>query len=665
MKKIIPFLLCMLIALWACEKDTPNPPASVDSMQFEGAPTTIDEGEDVNLSQYLVITPASVGDTVTVEWSSSDEEIAIVSASGTVETLRAGSVTITAKAMDKTAQVKLTIDKVKIKEFTIPATLEVYVGEKIKFPINDLKPKKAPLYRFDWEADNDGKLPTYSEGKWYLKADKEREYTLTASVDDAEDAKCQVKFVKPSVSKLAFNPNAATVEEGGSLSLKTNLQITPADGFKADTVKVTWSSNKEAVASIDQNGKVQAIAAGKATITAKAGGKTATCTVEVTAKPGSEDPEKPEDPENPDTPIDPSDPEIPIVTEYTVSYDANGGTGSMSEVKVKENETITIAENAFTRSMFKFIGWNTKADGTGTSYADKASIKVTQSITLYAQWTKYYTITFDANGGTGSMSEMTYVYGQYITLTENKFTRAGYYFRVWNTKSDGTGTSYNNKASITPTQSITLYAQWKVSTGIADGHEWVDLGFGTKWATMNVGAESPEDYGDYFAWAETSPKSTYNWSTYKWCSVSANSFYLTKYCGKSQYGAVDNRVIVNSSDDAASVNWGSNWRYPSQNEFGTLMNPNFTKWTWTTQNGVNGYKVTSLINGNSIFLPAAGMYKDSNAIGVGTYGYYWTDLVYSYQPFESYMPYFNSKEKDSETTNMRYEGCSIRPVLSE
>ena len=665
MKKIIPFLLCLLIALWACEKDTPNPSASVDSMQFEGVITTLNEGESINLSQYLVITPASVGDTVTVEWSSNNEEIATVSASGSVETLRAGDVTITAKAMDKTVQVKLTIDKVKIKEFTIPATLEVYVGEKIKFPINDLKPKKAPLYRFEWEADNDGKIPTYSEGKWFLKADKEREYTLTASVDDAEDAKCQVKFVKPSVSKLAFNPNAATVEEGGSLSLKSNLQITPADGFKADTVKVTWSSNKEAVATIDQNGKVQAISAGKATITANAGSKTATCTVEVTAKPGSEDPEKPEDPENPETPIDPSDPEIPIVTEYTVSYDANGGTGSMKAVTVKENETITIAENAFTRSMFKFTGWNTKADGTGTSYADKASIKVTQSITLYAQWEKYYTITFDANGGTGSMSEMTCVYGQNITLTENKFTRAGYYFRVWNTKSDGTGTSYNNKASITPTQSITLYAQWKVSTGIADGHEWVDLGFGTKWATMNVGAESPEDYGDYFAWAETSTKSTYNWSTYKWCSVSANSFYLTKYCGKSQYGAVDNRVIVNSSDDAAYVNWGSNWRYPSQNEFSTLMNPNFTKWTWTTQNGVNGYKVTSLINGNSIFLPAAGMYKDSNTIGVGTYGYYWTDLVYSYQPFESYMPYFNSKEKDSKTTELRYYGCSIRPVLSE
>jgi uncharacterized repeat protein (TIGR02543 family) len=245
------------------------------------------------------------------------------------------------------------------------------------------------LYRFKWEADNDGKKPTYSEGSWYLKADEEREYTLTASVDDADDAKCQVKFVKPSVSKLAFNPNAATVEEGGSLSLKTNLQITPAEGFKSDTVKVVWSSSKVSVATIDQNGKVKAIAAGTATVTASAGSQTATCTITVKSKSGPdtpEDPEKPEDPDGPDTPIDPSDPIIPVVKEYTVSYDANGGDGVMSSVTVKENETITIANNLFTRPVYNFIGWNTKANGSGISYQSGASLVVTENITLYAQW---------------------------------------------------------------------------------------------------------------------------------------------------------------------------------------------------------------------------------------------------------------------------------------
>ena len=453
----------MLVALWACEKDTPNPPASVDSMQFEGVPSLIDEGADISLSQYLIITPEAVGDTVTVEWSSSDKEIATVSASGSVEALHAGTVIITAKAMDKTAQVTLTVEKVKVKEFTIPAKLEVYVGEKIKFPINDLKPKNVPLYRFEWEADNDGKEPTYSEGKWYLKADKEREYTLTASVDDAEEAKCNVKFVKPSVSKLAFNPASYTVEEAGSLSLKTNLQITAAEGFKSDTVKVVWTSSKESVATIDQNGKVQAVSAGKATITANAGGKTATCTVEVTAKPGSEDPEKPEDPENPedpDTPVDPSDPVIPMDKEFTITFEANGGTGYMNSIKVKETENtnIMLPINTFTRESYEFTGWNTKADGKGSPYTDKATIKVTEDITLYAQWVEVFTISFDANGGVGKMSPISGKAHSGGVLPANQFTKNGYIFVKWNTNADGSGVDLKDKSSVTFNENYTLYA---------------------------------------------------------------------------------------------------------------------------------------------------------------------------------------------------------------
>ena len=111
MKKLIPFLLCMLIALWACEKDNVNSSASVESMKFEGVPSKVDEGTDINLSQYLIIAPAAVGDTVTVNWTSSDEDLAIVSAGGSVEFLRNGNVTITAKAMGKSARAEFTVEK--------------------------------------------------------------------------------------------------------------------------------------------------------------------------------------------------------------------------------------------------------------------------------------------------------------------------------------------------------------------------------------------------------------------------------------------------------------------------------------------------------------------------------------------------------------------------
>ena len=579
MKKIIPFLACMLVALVACEKDDVTPPASVESMQFEGVSTTLDEGESINLSQYLIITPQAVGDTVTVDWSSSDETVATVSASGSVETLKAGSVTITAKAMDKTAQISLTIEEVEIKEFTIPAHLELYVGEKIKFPINDLKPKNAPTYRFEWEADNDGQIPTYSEGKWYLKADKEREYTLTVSVDDAEEAKCNVKFVKPSVSKLAFYPASYTVEEGSSLSLVSNLQVTPAEGVDADTIKVTWSSSKETVATIDQNGKVQAVAAGKATITAQAGSKTATCTVEVTAKPAPEDPETPEDPEKPDTPIDPSDPtdpekpdtpidpsdpEIPIVTEYTVSYDANGGTGSMSDVKVKENETITIAENTFTRSMSLFVGWNTRADGNGTSY--------------------------------------------------------------------------NSGVSLVVTGNVTLYAQWKNMTDAANGYEFVDLGLSVLWATCNIGADSPEEYGDYYAWGETTTKDSYS---------------RDNYVGWGDEG------VLPSSKDVASVKMRGSWRMPDKEELVELLEK--CNWTSTTKNGISGNMVTSKINGNSIFLPNAGMFNEDTIFQLGKKCAYWSRIS-DYDDVYDDMFAYTINSKQIEGINLYY-GCTVRAVL--
>ena len=144
------------------------------------------------------------------------------------------------------------------------------------------------------------------------------------------------------------------------------------------------------------------------------------------------------------------------------------------------------------------------------------------------------------------------------------------------------------------------------------------MGLSVKWADRNVGASKPEEYGDYFAWGETEPKSTYSWSTYKWCNGSETT--LTKYNTNSSYGTVDNKTILDLSDDAARANWGGSWRMPTDAELTELREQ--CTWTWTTQNGVNGYKVTSKSNGNSIFLLAAGFRHNSGLYSAGSYGYY-------------------------------------------
>ena len=192
--------------------------------------------------------------------------------------------------------------------------------------------------------------------------------------------------------------------------------------------------------------------------------------------------------------------------------------------------------------------------------------------------------------------------------------------------------------------------------GNENGHEYVDLGLSVKWATCNVGATKPEDYGDYFAWGETQPKTTYDWSTYKWYNGSPNT--QTKYCTNSSYGTVDNKTTLDLSDDAARANWGGSWRMPTMAEQDELRN-NCT-WTWTTQNGVNGYKVTSKSNGNSIFLPAAGG-RGGSSFGAGSYGRYWSSSLYTDDPSGAYYLFFDSSGVDWSGMTRNF-GLSVRPV---
>ena len=193
-----------------------------------------------------------------------------------------------------------------------------------------------------------------------------------------------------------------------------------------------------------------------------------------------------------------------------------------------------------------------------------------------------------------------------------------------------------------------------------NGYEYVDLGLSVMWATMNVGASKPEEYGDYFAWGETQPKSTYDWSTYKYCNGSITT--LTKYNTDRSYGTVDNKTVLDKEDDAAAVNWGGAWRMPTKEEQDELRTE--CTWTWTTQNGVNGYLVTSNKSGytdKSIFLPAADYRGDSSLSLAGSGGYYRSSSLGPGRPYSTYYLLFYSDLVDWAFA-LRYLGQSVRPV---
>ncbi len=196
----------------------------------------------------------------------------------------------------------------------------------------------------------------------------------------------------------------------------------------------------------------------------------------------------------------------------------------------------------------------------------------------------------------------------------------------------------------------------------SDGqHEYVDLGLpsGTLWATCNVGASRPEEYGDYFAWGETTPKEVYKQGTYTWCRGTSDS--MTKYCTQSNYGYngfTDGKTELDPEDDAAYVNWGPSWRMPSMEQLWELVDQ--CTWTWTTRNGVDGQLVTGP-NGNTIFLPAAGFRWDSSVDSSGTWGDYWSRTLYESKSSDANYLYFNLGSVNMGGCG-RFYGFSVRAV---
>ena len=229
-------------------------------------------------------------------------------------------------------------------------------------------------------------------------------------------------------------------------------------------------------------------------------------------------------------------------------------------------------------------------------------------------------------------------------------------------KRNNTGSSNRNNTKPTPPQKVeeplrptpqpTPTPQPKPLTGFINGHEWIDLGLSVKWATCNVGASSAGDYGGYYAWGETETKSSYAWDNCFDCLDSTgDSWGIYKIGGKTS-------ISPTSGHDTARENWGGTWRMPTEAECEELCIK--CKWTWTSQGGHKGYKVTGP-NGNSIFLPAAGWRFGTDTYGVGEYGDYWSSTLSSSNSLGARYLSFVSSTHDTNRDYRRF-GQSVRPV---
>ena len=228
-------------------------------------------------------------------------------------------------------------------------------------------------------------------------------------------------------------------------------------------------------------------------------------------------------------------------------------------------------------------------------------------------------------------------------------------------KTDGNVVEY----STSEVDSVTFSAQ-EDSQGYKtiNGHRFIDLALpsGLLWAETNIGAETAADDGCYFAWGETdkTTKPSYKWDSYKHGATSSS---ITKY------NKTDGKTTLDNEDDAAYVNWGDPCRMPTKMEFVELNDDENCIWSWTTQTTssgteVKGYKVTSVRNGNSIFLPASGQYKQDGIILHGSHGRYWSSSLdsTSYKSTDAYYFIFDDDSHWSSGVVDRYAGNVVRPV---
>ena len=508
-------------------------------------------------------------------------------------------------------------------------------------------PVDATDKSIEWTSDKEDVATVDANGKVTAKGNGTANITVKTK-NQEKTAKCVIT-VAQWVTGISLDKTALVLYEGQEQTL-----IPTVNPSTAADKSLNWTSNNPSVATVDDEGKVTAISKGTATIKAEAkdgSGKYSRCSVTVKRPVSS----------------------IELNKTSLVLY---RGTTDVTE-------TLTATVTPFDASNTS-VTWTSS----NTSVATVSNIGM---VTGKARGTA--TIMVTANDGNGAQAICEVEVKQYvteITLDKTSLTlviganavlsvtsilpeNANDMTYSWSSSDDNIATVDNNgmvtarakgNAIIKAMANDGSEISASCSLVVFARPDAIDMGTEVngkkiKWASHNIGASSPEEYGSYYAWGETETKSDYSWSTYKFGTSSSGPF--SKYNTINSYGIVDNKTVLDLEDDIANVKLGDNWRIPTEEDWAELK----TKCTWSWTGNYNGTGAKGIIvtatNGNSIFLPAAGFWSNSSLKLSGSRGYYWSSAIYFEQTYNAWYLIFDSG--DTVLGGMwRCFGHSIRPV---
>lgn len=522
--------------------------------------------------------------------------------------------------------VKIDTEKLSLSPESHVCNLTVRSGEKwtVSSTPDWLKVQNISDSRFKWDVS--------------LSVSENNEYNRSGQLTLQSKSSTAVLTVEQQGRKGSYVPLTAValsetsieITEGETRQLKP--VFTPAD---ASNQNVTWKSSSDAVATVSSDGLVTAVQEGTATITVttEEGSKTATCQVTVKKK------------VIPVTSISQDKTALTLTEEETYQLTATIEPADATNQNVTWTSDDTAVATVSSDGLVTAVQAGT---ATITVTTEEGGKTATCRVTVKMKEIPVTDVSLDYEEATlseGDTLQLTATISPADATNQNVSWESSDTF-VATVSDSGLITAVSEgTATITVTTedggltASCLVTVIKEESGDDDGHEYVDLGLSVKWATCNIGASSPEEYGDYFAWGETAPKSDDSWTSYKWCEGTDST--LTKYNINSDYGIVDDRTRLEMEDDAACANWGEKWRMPTDAEWSELMDNCISM--WTIQNGVLGRKFVSKKNGNSIFLPTAGRWYEGSLVDARSHGYYWSSTLCTDAPDNAYCVDFSSR----------------------